>query len=181
MGVKMNFRIITKNHAADPEIRFLTKSISKPFGRATAMPPAWETKIFRLGLFWSRIFSVILRNKTLATTAKRYSRILWLSLSKFYCSWFHPVRSRSLFRRPKNSFDVSRAKYFRKNAHTSQFVRHHRKRVKILFDFKSEKISKEFRENHIAQFAEIRNMTTAGLGKNHLASIFSYQINENSV
>ena len=175
MGVKMNFRIITKNHAADPEIRFLTKSISKPFSRATVMPPAWELrqKYFRLGLFWSRIFSVILRNKTLAITAKRYSRILWLSLSKFYCSWFHPVRSRSLFRRPKNSFDVSRAKYFRKNAHTSQFVRHHRKRVKILFDFKSEKISKEFRENHIAQFAEIRNMTTAGLGKNHLASIFS--------
>ena len=30
MGVKMNLRIITKNHAADPEIGFLTKSISKP-------------------------------------------------------------------------------------------------------------------------------------------------------
>ena len=44
MGVKMNFRIITKNHAADSEIRFLTKSISKPFGPATAMPPAWELK-----------------------------------------------------------------------------------------------------------------------------------------
>ena len=42
MGVKMNLRIITKNHAADPEIGFLTKSISKPYGHATAMPPAWE-------------------------------------------------------------------------------------------------------------------------------------------
>ena len=42
MGVKMNSRIITKNHAADPEIRFLRKSISKPYGRATAMPTAWE-------------------------------------------------------------------------------------------------------------------------------------------
>ena len=31
-----------KNHAADPEIRFLTKSISKPNGRATFMPTAWE-------------------------------------------------------------------------------------------------------------------------------------------
>ena len=30
MAVKMNLRIITKNHAADPEIGFLTKSISKP-------------------------------------------------------------------------------------------------------------------------------------------------------
>ena len=38
----MNLRIKTKNHAADPEIGFLTKSISKPYGRATAMAPAWE-------------------------------------------------------------------------------------------------------------------------------------------
>ena len=29
-----------KNHAADPEKGFLTKSISKPYGHATAMPPA---------------------------------------------------------------------------------------------------------------------------------------------
>ena len=42
MGLKINLRMITKNHAADPEIRFLTKSISKPNGRATAMPTAWE-------------------------------------------------------------------------------------------------------------------------------------------
>ena len=42
MAVKINLRIITKNHAADPEKGFLTKSISKPYGRATAMPPAWE-------------------------------------------------------------------------------------------------------------------------------------------
>ena len=35
-------RIITKNHAADPEIRFLTKSILKPYGRAAVMPTAWE-------------------------------------------------------------------------------------------------------------------------------------------
>ena len=38
----MNFRIKTKNHAADPEKGSLTKSISKPYGCATAMPPAWE-------------------------------------------------------------------------------------------------------------------------------------------
>ena len=42
MGLKMNSRIITKNHAADPENGFLTKSISKPYDRATAMPTAWE-------------------------------------------------------------------------------------------------------------------------------------------
>ena len=38
----MNSRVITKNHAADPEIGFLTKLISKPYGRATGMPTAWE-------------------------------------------------------------------------------------------------------------------------------------------
>ena len=33
---------MTKNHAVDPEKGFLTKSILKPYGRATAMPSAWE-------------------------------------------------------------------------------------------------------------------------------------------
>ena len=33
MGVKMNLRIITKNHAADSEIGPLTKLISEPYGR----------------------------------------------------------------------------------------------------------------------------------------------------
>ena len=40
MGVKMNLKIVTKNHAADQEIGFLIKSISEPYGRATAMPTA---------------------------------------------------------------------------------------------------------------------------------------------
>ena len=39
MGFKMNLKI-TKNCAADPEKRFLTKSISKLHERATAMPTA---------------------------------------------------------------------------------------------------------------------------------------------
>ena len=42
MGLKMNLRTITKNHAADPEIGFPIKWISKPYDRATAMPQAWE-------------------------------------------------------------------------------------------------------------------------------------------
>ena len=37
----MNLRIKTKNHAADPEIGFLTESKSKPYDRATAVPTAW--------------------------------------------------------------------------------------------------------------------------------------------
>ena len=35
----MNFRVITKNQAA--EIGFLSKSILKPYGHATALPTAW--------------------------------------------------------------------------------------------------------------------------------------------
>ena len=35
-------RVITKNRAADPERGFFTKSISKPYSRATAMPPVLE-------------------------------------------------------------------------------------------------------------------------------------------
>ena len=42
MGVKMNLRIITKKHAAEPEIGFPAKSISKPYGRAAVMPPSWD-------------------------------------------------------------------------------------------------------------------------------------------
>ena len=49
MGVEMNLRLITKNHAADPEIGFLSKSISKPNGCATAMPTAWESSKFEVG------------------------------------------------------------------------------------------------------------------------------------
>ena len=42
MAVKTNLRVIIKNRAADPKIGFLTKSIFKPYGRAVAMPTAWE-------------------------------------------------------------------------------------------------------------------------------------------
>ena len=41
-GCKNDFEDNNENHAADSEIRFLTKWISKLYGRATAMPPAWE-------------------------------------------------------------------------------------------------------------------------------------------
>ena len=50
MGVKMNLSTITSTHAADPQIGFLTKSILKSYGRATAMPPAWELNNFKLTL-----------------------------------------------------------------------------------------------------------------------------------
>ena len=38
----MNLTIIAKNHAADSEIGFLAKSISKFNGCATAKPTTWE-------------------------------------------------------------------------------------------------------------------------------------------
>ena len=52
MGVKMNYGIITKNHAADPEKGFLTKSIKRPYGCATAMPTAWVTKKSKKTIFF---------------------------------------------------------------------------------------------------------------------------------
>ena len=42
MAVKMNLTIITKNHAADSEIGFLARSVSKSNGCARDMPTAWE-------------------------------------------------------------------------------------------------------------------------------------------
>ena len=42
MGVKINLKIVTKNHAGNSEKRFLAKSISKPYGCATALPTAWD-------------------------------------------------------------------------------------------------------------------------------------------
>ena len=44
MTVKINLTIRMKNHAADPEIGFLAKSISKSNSCATAMPTAWKLK-----------------------------------------------------------------------------------------------------------------------------------------
>ena len=41
----MNLRIITKNHAADPEKGFLAKSILKSNDCATAMPTAWDLNL----------------------------------------------------------------------------------------------------------------------------------------
>ena len=45
MGVKMNLIMITKNHAADSVIGFLTKSISNPCGRTTATPTALDLNL----------------------------------------------------------------------------------------------------------------------------------------
>ena len=59
MAVKMNLKIIMKNHAADRKIGFLAKSISKSKGCATAIPTAWELilKGYQFGIrkfyFWS--------------------------------------------------------------------------------------------------------------------------------
>ena len=55
-GCKMNLKITTKNHEADPEKGFLTKSISKPYGRATVMPPAWELIILLRTLYMLILF-----------------------------------------------------------------------------------------------------------------------------
>ena len=60
--------MIPENHAADTEIGFLTKAISKLYGRATAMPTAWELRPFLSYLLWirpitSRIAAIIVAFK----------------------------------------------------------------------------------------------------------------------
>ena len=42
---KMNFRVITKNRTANPEMGLFRKSILKPYGRAMAEPTAWELNL----------------------------------------------------------------------------------------------------------------------------------------
>ena len=54
----MNSRILTKSHAADPEIDILKKSILKPYGRVTAMPTAWELMALFCLNQWCRISSI---------------------------------------------------------------------------------------------------------------------------
>ena len=65
MVIKINFRIITKNRTADPEIEFITKSILKPYGRAAAMPKAWELK------FCTRKYIIACSYQIGVTTLKR--------------------------------------------------------------------------------------------------------------
>ena len=48
MGIKMILRIITKNHEADPELGFFTKSIWQPYGRSMTMPPASELRSLKV-------------------------------------------------------------------------------------------------------------------------------------
>ena len=57
MAVKTNLRIITKNHTADPEIGFFTRSISKPNGYASAMPTALELTFVKLPYMVFHLFS----------------------------------------------------------------------------------------------------------------------------
>ena len=42
MGIKINFRIITKNHAADFKIRFPKKIVFRDFATHESHPTAWE-------------------------------------------------------------------------------------------------------------------------------------------
>ena len=72
MGVKMNLRITTKNHADDPEIGFLTKSISRPYGRAMAMPTAWElTHVISVELTSSEIYTFSLTKASIESYLNR--------------------------------------------------------------------------------------------------------------
>ena len=70
MSVEMILRIITQIHAADPEIGFLTKLISKLFGRATAMPTAWKLSDLRIHLDSVRINTLVVSGLNLSFCIK---------------------------------------------------------------------------------------------------------------
>ena len=57
MSVKMNLKFKPKNHAADPEIQFLTKLILRPYGRAAFMPTALELMINSSKIKWKNNLS----------------------------------------------------------------------------------------------------------------------------
>ena len=70
--VCQNWKIRSTNNGAESEIGFLTKSISKPYGRGTAMPPAWEFRKFIKILLVKFIqkFSLILKLKVVDNHSK---------------------------------------------------------------------------------------------------------------
>ena len=45
-GCENEFKDNNEKHEADLEKRFFTKSMSNPVGRVTAMPKAWELRLF---------------------------------------------------------------------------------------------------------------------------------------
>ena len=77
---KNEFTDNNENHDADLEKGFLTKSISKPYGCSTAMPPAWEVWLIFLYEAWN--FSEKIGNsffRALATDFETLALILMIS------------------------------------------------------------------------------------------------------
>ena len=84
-GCKMNLRIITKYHTADPEIGFLAQSISKLYARATAMPPSWELKILM-----KSILNNFIKNSKIFYGKKFHRRLRFsLSIKELSQIFFH--------------------------------------------------------------------------------------------
>ena len=89
----MNLRIITKNNAADPEIGFLAKSISKSNDYATAMPTAWE--LINESIFCDKIY--IFQDQSSLTHSK-ISRLMKTFLFSKNCFVSKLFSNRILFR-----------------------------------------------------------------------------------
>ena len=78
-GVKMNLRIITKNHAADPEIGFFTKSILKSYGRATAMSSAWGLNSRKLNNTHAQLWDSPVKKGYRSSNISDFRRLLTVS------------------------------------------------------------------------------------------------------
>ena len=88
-----------KNHTADPDIRYLIKSVSKPNGCATAMPTACElrqlTSIWVLKVFYGLNLGAVI-----------VSDLVVLPLNKTDEKFFFNFERKSL---PSSPFILSRA------------------------------------------------------------------------
>ena len=90
--------IITKNHAADPEKGFLTKSIPNHNGGATAMPTAWE--LIYIYLAWFVINPRKARRLVHIDPKSVKFQLIVIKILNFLCPpltgfWFEKIRKRN--------------------------------------------------------------------------------------
>ena len=81
-----------KNHAADPEITFLTKSILKPYGRTVAIPTAWElNKLYfdKLDSFKHKLVKNLKYSDFLITKVARMNLLCFLNGLKWLNRYFY--------------------------------------------------------------------------------------------
>ena len=112
----MKLKIITKKYAVDPAIQFPDKLISKPFGRATAMPTAWALKKKYSKLTLASIPASSMIHSRFIPISRHFSRrhaghCLRLALSMIHFDSFpHSISRWAFIVRRKNPLHPSQVK-----------------------------------------------------------------------